>query len=1036
MRSPKAPVVGVFLAVSLCLALAASASGYDVLEQNGFKGVGVPVGTDPPEVMVHQGEVDGCFDGNYVDIPANAFKDNSGNVRLTIPHTVSTTMSGSSLYNLQPDCPRNPTLPRSQLDPSDAAFTSDDEDLPDKFTDGNWLGPTYAEGNTVYSHFYTEWHALQHDNPSQNCTSGVDVLCIQISAGLATSSNDGLNFTHAPLPANPNDPPPHYVSSLPYRYQSDWGIQGSGPGQIFKRLKPGDQDAYYYSFFGRTGVGLQERGTCLGRTDTLAQPSHWRLWDGDGFDVSFMDPYRSSDNPANHVCQPISQDTLVRTIGGVTYNTYLQKYLMIGINGIFDPALNSETNIAAFRSGAWYSTSDDLFTWSPRKLLTEQDSDDQCRPILYPTVLDPQSSGRNFEQSDQQIELFMRRRNLPGSITQSSDCNASPPPDCDDPGSRCDRDLFRIPLEITKLPTASFTVASGGSPGSSVTVTSPATVNFDGSASSDPEGAIANYKWDLDGNGSFETDTGTTATTSKNYTASNTGVIKVGLQVTDGSGATGVTKKTVVVNSFINFQPPGAVPAGYTADIGNAFPSSTSNSRRYGWITEDSLSGTHQPVNLTTNARKRNVSSDLRLDTLMWMQWPDQRKPNGAWEMEVPNGTYSVSLWAGDPAPVAQQFSDDGINVSAANHRINVEGVNAISSCVQSFSEIQCPGSATVVVTDGRLTIDATGGGFNARIDYVDITPVAPASPTASFTATQPDKARRVLKLDATASTGRIVRYEWDLDGNGIYDRDMEDRPVNWAAFARVGPATIKLRVTDSGGNTATVQQTIPVDSNVNFQPNVRTPWQASHAYGVGEVVVPTTANGHVYRVTTAGTSGAAQPAFNTATGSTTTDGSVVWTESGSDLLTAPPGYAPDSGVSFATQFNQGWVKQSSLASSLHEPLYMRRGVDRAMPGNEVRLNRFMPMQPPSATAGAWEIQAANGTYTVTVSVGDANTTESSAHQLRIEGTNAFAVPFVPTPATKFATATKTVTVSDGRLTVDATGGTNTKINYVEVDAQ
>ena len=43
------------------------------------------------------------------------------------------------------------------------------------------------------------------------------------------------------------------------------------------------------------------------------------------------------------------------------------------------------------------------------------------------------------------------------------------------------------------------------------------TVTFNGSASSDPDGTIAKYEWDLDGNGTFETDTGTTATTSRVY---------------------------------------------------------------------------------------------------------------------------------------------------------------------------------------------------------------------------------------------------------------------------------------------------------------------------------------------------------------------------------------------------------------------------------------------------------------------------------------------------------------------------------------
>ena len=42
-------------------------------------------------------------------------------------------------------------------------------------------------------------------------------------------------------------------------------------------------------------------------------------------------------------------------------------------------------------------------------------------------------------------------------------------------------------------------------------------MTFNGSGSNDPDGTIAKYEWDLDGNGSYETDTGTTATTTKSY---------------------------------------------------------------------------------------------------------------------------------------------------------------------------------------------------------------------------------------------------------------------------------------------------------------------------------------------------------------------------------------------------------------------------------------------------------------------------------------------------------------------------------------
>jgi hypothetical protein len=56
--------------------------------------------------------------------------------------------------------------------------------------------------------------------------------------------------------------------------------------------------------------------------------------------------------------------------------------------------------------------------------------------------------------------------------------------------------------------------------------------------------------------------------------------------------------------------------------------------------------------------------------------------------------------------------------------------------------------------------------------------------------------------------------------------------------------------------------------------------WTATTAYSVGDTVLPATPNGHIYKCTTAGTSGSSAPGtWNTGAGSTTTDGTVVWTE-------------------------------------------------------------------------------------------------------------------------------------------------------------
>ena len=110
---------------------------------------------------------------------------------------------------------------------------------------------------------------------------------------------------------------------------------------------------------------------------------------------------------------------------------------------------------------------------------------------------------------------------------------------------------------------------------------------------------------------------------------------------------------------------------------------------------------------------------------------------------------------------------------------------------------------------------------------------------------------------------------------------------------------------------------------------------------------------------------------------------------------------------------------------------------DRGAAGVPQRLDTFIHMQPPAGRpaerAGSWEMAVPDGDYTVLVAAGDPTTTDS-VHRIRVEGVVAVDA-FVPSAAERSRAATRHVTVSDGRLTVDASGGTNTKLQYLELYA-
>ena len=106
---------------------------------------------------------------------------------------------------------------------------------------------------------------------------------------------------------------------------------------------------------------------------------------------------------------------------------------------------------------------------------------------------------------------------------------------------------------FTRDPTASFTA-------SPATVAKGGSITFNAAASSDRDGVITKYEWDLDGNGTFETDTGTTKTATATYP--NAGTFTVGLRVTDNDvpARTAVATTSVVITNPP--PPPPPPPAG------------------------------------------------------------------------------------------------------------------------------------------------------------------------------------------------------------------------------------------------------------------------------------------------------------------------------------------------------------------------------------------------------------------------------------------------------------------------------------------
>lgn len=211
------------------------------------------------------------------------------------------------------------------------------------------------------------------------------------------------------------------------------------------------------------------------------------------------------------------------------------------------------------------------------------------------------------------------------------------------------------------------------------------------------------------------------------------------------------------VHAKVQFEPPGApVVSGYTSDDGEPYTASLGR----GWVRQDSLSGTHTPLDLSQpgaqqsgvswgNTRERNRSGISALqNTLIHLQYadsaptaPGQTIP-GAFEYAVPNGRYTVTVSVGDQA-------------YNSVHTINVEGVTAIDHFVPTSTTEYKVATVTVNVADGKLTIDALNG-INTKLNYVTIDSAAANSNVAVPTETTGYNASTGLATSTTTGSSSV----------------------------------------------------------------------------------------------------------------------------------------------------------------------------------------------------------------------------------------------------------------------------------------
>jgi YD repeat-containing protein len=411
------------------------------------------------------------------------------------------------------------------------------------------------------------------------------------------------------------------------------------------------------------------------------------------------------------------------------------------------------------------------------------------------------------------------------------------------------------------LPTASFTATPG-------VVSAGGQVSFDGSASKDPDGTITKYEWDLDGNGSYETNTGSTPTVNKAY--AEAGSYKVGLRVTDNSGNTATSTQTVTVNGqyastiaatpgLLDYWRLGDGPGTTFADAVGSQPATAQGGVTFGATgaiasepdTSASFDGTSGAASVPLD-----LSGTSQLTLEFWMNWSAYAN-NDALAFEfTPNFNSNGGGFLIDPN-AGELGGKFGVAIGREGSRNNVyfprPSAGSWHHYTFVFNTQAAAGEQITPYVDGKPVSfeklnSGTGAGnfanstlyfmsraanslfgkgnldevalYNRALSATEVenhylARSAHNPPSAVLTANpNPAATGSPVTFDGSgsvASGGTITKYEWDLDGNGTYETNTGSTPTASKTFAKGGEYTVGLRVTDDQGATGTTTKTVTI---------------------------------------------------------------------------------------------------------------------------------------------------------------------------------------------------------------------------------
>jgi PKD repeat protein len=320
-------------------------------------------------------------------------------------------------------------------------------------------------------------------------------------------------------------------------------------------------------------------------------------------------------------------------------------------------------------------------------------------------------------------------------------------------------------------------------------------LDADASASSDPDGTIADYAWDF---GDSTTGSGKTPT----HTYAAAGSYLVTLTVTDNRGGTDTVTHTVVatapnqdpvaafsssttnlkvdVDGTASSDPDGTI-ANYAWDFGDSTPVTTGSTKSHTYA----ASGTYT-ISLTVTDNDGATNTVTHQVTVA----PANQSPTAAFTTSTTNLKVTVNgSGSSDPdgtiASYAWTYGDGGTGTGVSDsHTYAAAGDYLV----------------TLVVTDNV-------GATSTLSKTVTVTaPPANQPPTARFTSTTSNLTANVNGSTSSDPDGTIAGYSWTFGDGGVGTGATTSH-----LYGSAGTYTVTLTVTDNNGAVDTVSHSVTV---------------------------------------------------------------------------------------------------------------------------------------------------------------------------------------------------------------------------------